>query len=48
MIDKYPSLSANWNYPTKVRFGPGRIKGAGGCLPRRAACRGPFLSPIRG
>lgn len=25
MIDKYPSLSANWNYPTKVRFGPGRI-----------------------
>ena len=26
MIDKYPSLSANWNYPTKVRFGPGRIK----------------------
>jgi alcohol dehydrogenase class IV len=26
MIDKYPSLSSNWNYPTKVRFGPGRIK----------------------
>ena len=25
MIDQYPSLSANWSYPTAVRFGPGRI-----------------------
>ena len=26
MLDVYPSLSANWSYPTAVRFGPGRIK----------------------
>ena len=25
MIDQYPSLVANWSYPTAVRFGPGRI-----------------------
>jgi len=25
MIDQYPSLRANWAYPTAVRFGPGRI-----------------------
>ena len=25
MIDQYPSLRANWSYPTAVRFGPGRI-----------------------
>ena len=25
MIDAYPSLRANWSYPTAVRFGPGRI-----------------------
>ncbi|HEX7775468.1 MAG TPA: iron-containing alcohol dehydrogenase [Parvibaculum sp.] len=25
MIDKYASLSSNWNYPTKVRFGAGRM-----------------------
>jgi alcohol dehydrogenase len=26
MLDVYPSLTANWSYPTAVRFGPGRIK----------------------
>ncbi|MEX0853869.1 MAG: iron-containing alcohol dehydrogenase [Bauldia sp.] len=26
MLDTYPSLRANWSYPTAVRFGPGRIK----------------------
>ncbi|MEJ0097415.1 MAG: iron-containing alcohol dehydrogenase [Bauldia sp.] len=26
MLDVYPSLSANWSYPTAVRFGPGRIR----------------------
>ncbi|MEQ9226791.1 MAG: iron-containing alcohol dehydrogenase [Parvibaculum sp.] len=26
MIDTYPSLTGNWNYPTKMRFGAGRIK----------------------
>ena len=26
MLDSYPSLSANWSYPTAIRFGPGRIK----------------------
>ena len=25
MLDQYPSLKANWSYPTQVRFGPGRI-----------------------
>ncbi|MBB5752785.1 iron-containing alcohol dehydrogenase [Prosthecomicrobium pneumaticum] len=25
MLDRYPSLTANWSYPTAVRFGPGRI-----------------------
>ena len=25
MLDSYPSLKANWSYPTQVRFGPGRI-----------------------
>jgi alcohol dehydrogenase class IV len=25
MMDTYPSLRANWSYPTAVRFGPGRI-----------------------
>src|SRR4051812_43579376 len=25
MLDSYPSLRANWSYPTLVRFGPGRI-----------------------
>jgi len=26
MLDSYPTLTVNWNYPTIVRFGPGRIK----------------------
>jgi alcohol dehydrogenase class IV len=25
MLDRYPSLTVNWSYPTEVRFGPGRI-----------------------
>jgi alcohol dehydrogenase len=25
MLDRYPSLIANWSYPTAIRFGPGRI-----------------------
>ena len=25
MIDQYASLAGNWNYPTKIRFGAGRI-----------------------
>ena len=25
MLDSYPSLTANWSYPTAIRFGPGRI-----------------------
>jgi alcohol dehydrogenase len=25
MLDQYPSLKANWSYPTAIRFGPGRI-----------------------
>ncbi len=26
MIDTYPSLTGNWNFPTKMRFGAGRIR----------------------
>ncbi|MES1991236.1 MAG: iron-containing alcohol dehydrogenase [Pseudomonadota bacterium] len=26
MIDQYASLTGNWNYPTKIKFGAGRIK----------------------
>ena len=26
MLDRYPSITVNWSYPTAVRFGPGRIK----------------------
>ena len=25
MLDRYPSIVANWSYPTAIRFGPGRI-----------------------
>ena len=32
MIDSYPSLRANWSYPTAVRFGPGRIAELGEAL----------------
>ncbi len=24
-MDRYPSITANWSYPTPIRFGPGRI-----------------------
>lgn len=42
MIDKYASLTGNWNYPTKVRFGAGRIKElADAC--RAAGIRRPLL-----
>ncbi|HEY4344431.1 MAG TPA: iron-containing alcohol dehydrogenase [Parvibaculum sp.] len=42
MIDQYASLSSNWNYPTKVRFGPGRISElADAC--RAAGIRRPLL-----
>lgn len=29
MLDRYPSLTANWSYPTAIRFGPGRISELG-------------------
>jgi alcohol dehydrogenase class IV len=32
MLDRYPSLIANWSYPTAIRFGPGRIKELGDAL----------------
>jgi alcohol dehydrogenase len=32
MLDRYPSLTANWSYPTAIRFGPGRIKELGEAL----------------
>jgi alcohol dehydrogenase class IV len=42
MIDQYASLVGNWNYPTKVRFGAGRIKElADAC--RAAGIRRPLL-----
>jgi alcohol dehydrogenase class IV len=32
LLDHYPSLKANWSYPTQVRFGPGRIAELGEAL----------------
>lgn len=46
MIDTYPSLTGNWNFPTKMRFGAGRIKElaeACGAAESSARC----WSPIR-
>ena len=42
MIDQYASLTGNWNYPTKIRFGAGRISElADAC--RAAGIRRPLL-----
>ncbi|MEQ9520153.1 MAG: iron-containing alcohol dehydrogenase [Parvibaculum sp.] len=42
MIDQYKSLTANWSYPTQVRFGPGRISElANAC--RGAGIRAPLF-----
>ncbi|MGV8998384.1 MAG: iron-containing alcohol dehydrogenase [Parvibaculaceae bacterium] len=42
MIDQYASLTGNWNYPTKIRFGAGRIKElADAC--RAAGIRRPLI-----
>ena len=37
---------ANWNYPTAIRFGAGRIAELARGLPRRSASRGRCWSPI--
>jgi alcohol dehydrogenase class IV len=42
MIDQYASLTGNWNYPTKVRFGAGRIAELGDAC-RAAGIRRPLL-----
>jgi alcohol dehydrogenase class IV len=42
MIDQYAALTGNWNYPTKIRFGAGRISElADAC--RAAGIRRPLL-----
>lgn len=51
MIDKYPSVTGNWNFPTKIRFGAGRIKelaeacGAAG-IERPLLVTDPGLKPL--
>lgn len=42
MIDQYASLTGNWNYPTKIRFGAGRIAELGDAC-RAAGIRRPLL-----
>lgn len=42
MIDQYAALVGNWNYPTKIRFGAGRIKELGDAC-RAAGIRRPLL-----
>jgi alcohol dehydrogenase class IV len=32
VLDRYPSLTANWSYPTAIRFGPGRIAELGAAV----------------
>ncbi|PKQ04154.1 MAG: alcohol dehydrogenase [Alphaproteobacteria bacterium HGW-Alphaproteobacteria-11] len=51
MIDTYPNLVGNWNFPTKMRFGAGRIKelaeacGAAG-IERPLLVTDPGLKPL--
>lgn len=42
MIDQYAALTGNWNYPTKIRFGEGRISELGDAC-RAAGMRRPLL-----
>lgn len=44
MIDSYPSLRANWSYPTAIRFGPGRIAELPDALTRAGIARPLFVT----
>ncbi len=44
MLDQYPSLRANWSYPTAIRFGPGRIAELGEALKIAGIARPLFVT----
>ena len=44
MLDNYPSLRANWSYPTAIRFGPGRIAELGEALSAAGIVRPLFVT----
>lgn len=44
MLDRYPSLTANWSYPTAVRFGPGRIAELGEAVRSTGLARPLFVT----
>jgi alcohol dehydrogenase class IV len=44
MLDQYPSLKANWSYPTAIRFGPGRISELGDALKIAGIARPLFVT----
>jgi len=44
MLDRYPSLVANWSYPTAIRFGPGRIQELGEALSAAGIARPLFVT----
>ena len=44
MLDRYPSLAANWSYPTAIRFGPGRIGELGEAVKAAGIARPLFVT----
>jgi len=44
VLDHYPSLAANWSYPTAIRFGPGRIDELGEAVKAAGIARPLFVT----
>jgi alcohol dehydrogenase class IV len=44
VLDRYPSLRANWSYPTAIRFGPGRIDELGDAVKTAGISRPLFVT----
>jgi len=44
VLDHYPSLIANWSYPTAIRFGPGRIVELGEAVKAAGIARPLFVT----
>ena len=44
VLDRYPSLNANWSYPTTVRFGPGRLGELGTAVKEAGIARPLFVT----
>jgi alcohol dehydrogenase class IV len=44
VLDRYPSLAANWSYPTAIRFGPGRIGELGEAVKAAGIARPLFVT----